>query len=133
MTFSKLTDYFEKLEKTSSRLSLIDILADLYSKLKPEEVPLVTYLIQGRVATFYEPVEMGMAEKSVATAIARAYDTSREQVLKDYGKAGDLGKVAEQLSGKGRSGKLSVKEVFEALRKIADFTGDGTVENKTAA
>src|SRR5258708_33520120 len=100
MTFSKLTDYFEKLEKTSSRLSLIDILADLYSKLKPEEVPLVTYLIQGRVAPFYEPVEIGMAEKSVAAAIARAYGVGREQVLKTYGSLGDLGKVAEQLREK---------------------------------
>src|SRR5258708_4448025 len=48
---------------------------------------------------------------------------------------GDLGKVAQELSSKRKvgSGKLSVRQVFDTLRKIADFTGDGTVENKTAA
>jgi DNA ligase-1 len=76
-----------------------------------------------------------MAEKSVAASIARAYGVEREAVLKTYGKLGDLGKVAEQLSEekKDKSGKQSIKEVFENLRKIADFSGDGTVENKTAA
>src|SRR5258708_762980 len=75
-----------------------------------------------------------MAEKSVAAAIARAYGVGREQVLKTYGSLGDLGKVAEQLREKtnGKSQKLSIKEVFDALRKIADFQGDGTVENKVS-
>ncbi len=113
MTFQKLTEYFEELEKTSSRLALIDILTKLFNELEPSEVPLVSYLIQGRVAPFYEPIEMGMAEKSVAAAIARAYGVERAEVLKTYGKMGDLGKVAESLSKKSKSGKLSVKEVFD--------------------
>src|SRR5258707_641469 len=98
MTFQKLAEYFEELEKTSSRLALIDILAKLFKELEPSEIPMVAYLIQGRVAPFYEPVEIGMAEKSVAAAIARAYGVEREEVLKDYGKLGDLGVVAEKLS-----------------------------------
>src|SRR4051812_20346022 len=100
MTFQRLAEYFEELEKTSSRLSLIDILSKLFNELEPSEVPLVTYLIQGRVAPFYEPVEIGMAEKSVAASIARAYGVERDEVLKTYGSLGDLGKVAEQLSEK---------------------------------
>jgi DNA ligase-1 len=146
MLFKELTEYFEKLEQTSSRLSLIEILAELFGKLHPDEVPMVSYLIQGRVAPFYEPVEMGMAEKSVAASIARADGVDREEVLKLYGKLGDLGKVAEQTSvirlqtsDKTKSDdrrlttddKLTIKYVFEELRKIADFSGDGTVENKT--
>ena len=73
MTFKRLAEYFEKLEETSSRLALIDILSDLFSEVKADEVPMVSYLIQGRVAPFYEPIEMGMAEKSVAGAIAKPY------------------------------------------------------------
>lgn len=132
MTFKVLAEYFEKLEATSSRLSLIDILSDLFSELKAEEVPMVSYLIQGRVAPFYEPIEIGMAEKSVAGAIARAYSVDREEVLNDYGRMGDLGKVAESLNSKSKSheSKLSVKDVFETLKEIAGFSGDGTVEKK---
>ena len=32
MKFSKLAEYFEKLEKTSSRLILIDILSELFKE-----------------------------------------------------------------------------------------------------
>ncbi len=135
MIFEELTEYFERLEKTSSRLSLIDILAELFSKVDKKEVAKVSYLIQGRVAPFYEPIEIGMAEKSVAASIARAYGVERPEVLKMYGKLGDLGLVAMQLSSKGKRirGKLPVTEVFEELRKIASFSGSGTVENKISA
>ncbi len=132
MTFHKLAEYFEKLEETSSRLTLIDILSELFQHASPSEVPLVSYLLQGRVAPFYEPVEIGMAEKNVAASIARTCTISREEVLKDYGQMGDLGKVAQKLC-KRKSGSVSVKEVFDTLRKIADFQGDGTVENKVSA
>ncbi len=133
MTFKELSEYFEKLENTSSRLSLIDILASLFSKVDSSEVGIVSYLIQGRVAPFYEATEIGMAEKSVAAAIARADKVEREEVLKRYGKLGDLGKVAEELAGKRQSQGLSVKQVFEALKEIASYSGEGTVEKKINA
>ncbi|MBI2593608.1 DNA ligase, partial [Candidatus Daviesbacteria bacterium] len=140
MTFKKLAEYFEKLEETSSRLALIDILSDLFSEASSEDVPMISYLLQGRVAPFYEPVEIGMAEKTVAASIARAYGINREEVLKEYGRVGDLGKVAEELKTQNSKRKatvqksnLSIKEVFEELKKIARFSGDGTVENKISS
>src|SRR3989344_9443468 len=132
MTFRKLAEYFERLEETSSRLALIDILTELFSEVEASEIPMVSYLIQGRVAPFYEATEIGMAEKSVASSIARAYGVEREEVLKEYGKVGDLGKGAflkgERVRGKG----LSIKDVFEEILKIARFSGDGTVENRVS-
>lgn len=130
MSFKDLAEYFEKLEETSSRLSLIDILSELYKKVDAKDIAKVSYLIQGRVAPFYEPIEIGMAEKSVAKAIARAYDTPLEEVTKDYGKMGDLGKVALKLGEKHKSKDLSIDEVFDKLTEIANTSGDGTVEKK---
>ncbi|OGE18294.1 DNA ligase [Candidatus Daviesbacteria bacterium RIFCSPHIGHO2_12_FULL_37_11] len=153
MLFSKLSQYFEKLESTSSRLALIDILAELFGEVSKDEVGMVSYLLQGRVAPFYKPIEMGMSEKLVAQAMARAYGVEREEILKDYGKVGDLGKVAENLSGvkrhpersegsqdskktksrdssQARNDKLTVEEVFKTLTEIAKISGDGTVEKK---
>lgn len=129
MQFGKLAEYFEKLEQTSSRLILIDILSELFSDVKPDEVGMVSYLLQGRVAPFYEAVEIGMSEKLVAGAMARAYSVDREQVLKEFGRVGDLGLVAGKLS-KAKDGKLTVAEVFKTLREIADTNGEGTVEKK---
>lgn len=132
MTFAELSQYLEKLEQTSSRLVLIDILSELFSKVSFDEIGHVAYLIQGRVAPFFEPLEMGMSEKLVAASVARAYQTDKEAVLKAYGKAGDLGTVALQLAQSKtpkRSG-ITVNDVFEALRVIAKMSGEGTVEKK---
>ncbi len=135
MTFQRLAMYFERLEETSSRLSLIDILSELFKETEVSEIAMVSYLIQGRVAPFYEPIEIGMAEKSVASSIGRAYGVSREEVLKMYGKFGDLGKVAATLNSKFKiqNSKLSIKDVFEELKKIAGYSGEGTVEKKISS
>lgn len=130
MIFSHLAEYFDKLESTSSRLILIDILSNLFKEVKSDEIAKVIYLIQGRVAPFYESLEIGMAEQTVAASIAAAYGVSKDEVLKDYRNVGDLGKVAEILANQKTPGEITVKEVFETLKKIAETSGAGTVEKK---
>src|SRR3989338_7507708 len=135
MKFSAFADYLEKLEKTSSRLALIDILCELFSRVSAFEIAKVCYLLQGRVAPFYEPLEMGMSEKLVAKAVGRAYDMKPDEVLKLYGKLGDMGLAAQQQSSKFKvqSSKLSVTEIFTTLVQIAKTSGEGTVEKKVSA
>lgn len=135
MTFAKFSQYLEKLEVTSSRLSLIDILAQLFGEVDSSDIAQAVYLIQGRVGPFYEPIEIGMSEKLVASAISRAFNVDREEVLKEYGKVGDLGIVAEKLSQelKVKSQNLEVREIFQTLRQIATTSGEGTVEIKVVA
>ena len=81
MLFSELAIYFEKLESTSSRLALIDILADLFRKSSKEDIEKIIYLTQGRIAPFFEATEIGMAEKQVAGAIATSLGIKRDEVL----------------------------------------------------
>ncbi|HSD98735.1 MAG TPA: ATP-dependent DNA ligase [Patescibacteria group bacterium] len=133
MQFGHLSEYFEKLEKTSSRLSLISILAELFKEVdSPDEIEKICYLVQGRIAPFFEATEIGMADKTVAESIARAYGSSKEEVLKHYAKKGDMGVVAQEFSKEQRakSKELSVDEVFAVLTKIARTSGEGTVEKK---
>lgn len=134
MQFAKLTEYFEQLEQTSSRLKLIEILSDLFKELDPKDVPMVAYLLQGRIAPFYEPIELGMAEKSVASAMARVYKKDREEILKEIDRTGDIGNAAQNLANEAKivSRNVSTKEVFERLQQIARYKGNGTVEKKTA-
>ena len=132
MKFTELAQYFERLEETSSRLTLIDILAGLFKKVSKNEIDKVIYLTQGRIAPFFAPVEIGMADKNVASAIAMAYGSDKETVLKLNSKLGDMGLVAEQLSEKLklRNSKLTIVEVFDILTEIAKTTGEGSVEKK---
>ena len=38
MRFSRLAEYYEKLEATSKRLELVDILSELFKEAKAEEI-----------------------------------------------------------------------------------------------
>jgi DNA ligase-1 len=134
MTFAELASYFDKLEETSSRLSLIDILAELFKKLHKDEIDKVVYLTQGRIAPFFAPTEIGMADKMVAQSIGLAFGITKYDVLSEYDKKGDLGLVAYDLAKhkrhKGKEAELSVSEVFDRLTHIAETSGEGSVEKK---
>ncbi len=134
MQFSDLASYFEKLEKTSSRLSLIDILSQLFKEIQsPQEIEKVIYLVQGRVAPFFEALEIGMAEKTVAQAIAQAYGIEKEHVLIEFDRLGDMGLTVQALAKGLRikdKGSINVIEVVEILTQIAKTSGEGTVEKR---
>jgi len=135
MEFSRLAHTFEELEGTSSRLTLIELLTQLFRAIeRPDEIEQVCYLVQGRVAPFFVALEMGMAEKTVARSIAMAYHTTPEHVLTLYNTLGDMGLVAEQVRKAAGtvSGALSVNDVFEGLKTIAQTAGKGAVEKRIA-
>ena len=132
--FARLAHTFEELEGTSSRLTLIELLTQLFRSIeRPEEIEQVCYLVQGRVAPFFVALEMGMAEKSVARSIALAFHTTPEHVEALYATLGDLGLVAGQVSSEAGSVPtvLSIDEVFLGLRSIAQTAGKGAIEQKS--
>ena len=134
MTFSTLATYFDKLEATSSRLALIDILSELFKSVKTgEQIEKICYLVQGRVAPFFEPIEFGMADKMIAQGLAATYGEEKEAVLKQYGLLGDISLVAYELAKKHSHGSnMSVDQVFVLLNEVAHISGSGSVEQKIA-
>ena len=135
MEFARLAHTFEELEQTSSRLTLIELLTQLFRSIEqPEEIEQVCYLVQGRVAPFFVALEMGMAEKSVTKSLAMASHTTPEQIAALYATLGDLGLVAGQVKSEEGSvpSVLSVEDVFLGLKAIAQTSGKGAVEQKSA-
>ena len=47
MQFGDLAEVFDRLEKTSSRLEMTDILAEFFRSVKPEEIRKTIYLSVG--------------------------------------------------------------------------------------
>ena len=137
LTFSELTSTFEQLEATSSRKQLTSLLAELLAKVDASEIAEVSYLLQGRVAPLYEPVEFGLGERSVEKAVAQAFGKDQADVHQRYGQLGDLGLVVSQLAtevGHTHTGEdRSVRAVFRELRSIADISGSGSAEKKLTA
>ena len=130
MTFSELSGYLDRLESTSSRNELVKTLAELYAKTSSDEIQPLTYLIQGRLVPFFEPIEIGLGEKLVMAAIAQAFATPIDEVAKLFGQVGDLGLLAAKLSAHGSSEALPVTKVHARLMEIAVSAGAGSVEKK---
>jgi DNA ligase-1 len=156
MTFARLAIYFQQIEATSSRLSITGLLAELFKEAGEGEIAQICYLLQGRVAPLYDPVEFGVADKFMIRAIARAYDAAESDVQSAFKETGDLGTTAQTFAAevdggtatrhhtkqqplvsddkrshtKGKS--LSVVAVYDRLRQVADASGPGSQETKVA-
>ncbi len=135
MEFRYVAETFDRLERTSERLEMISILASLFRKADSNNVHMIVYLLQGRVSAPYTGIEIGMGEKLVEEAIARAYGVERYRVEALYKEMGDLGRVAEMLCSSKKqmtlfSEPLTLERVYNNLYKIATVSGEGVVDTK---
>jgi DNA ligase-1 len=130
MKFATLVGYFERLEGTTKRLEMLDILSELFRDVEAEEIAPVVYLLEEQLAPPFQGIEIGMAEKLVLRAIARATGATESRVLTLYKKLGDPGLVVERVKEAPARGKLTVGSVYARLREIAEQSGEGSVERK---
>ena len=135
MTFEKFSSYLSRLEETTLRNSMVEILAELFKEATPSDISMICYLTQGRVAPLFEAVEFGLADKMMMRAMGEACEVGEDLVTKEYKQLGDLGLVVEKLKIinsklKKSINNLKVQDVFEKLREIADLSGSGSVEKK---
>jgi len=130
MKFGDLAAYLDQLEATSGRNELVRILSEVYKACSVEEIEPITYLIQGRLAPFFEPVEIGLGERLLISAMAMAYGKSKEDVTKSYRQTGDLGLTAQALAPKIRAGTPAVVDVHRRLWEIARTSGEGSLKAK---
>src|SRR3989441_11340835 len=123
MKFAELAANLDLMEATSKRNELVRILSEVYGASVPEELEPITYLIQGRLAPFFEPVEIGLGEKLLITAMAVAYSVPKEDVIKLNRQTGDLGITAQRFAAATPNESPSVVQVHQRLRRIAAAGG----------
>ncbi len=126
----KLFGYFEELEKISSRLAMLDILARMYGELASEEADKATYLLFGNLGPSYRSLEFNMAEKMVMRVMGKAYGISVEFVADKFKNLGDLGLVIGELKVGGRELSENINEIYVELFKLADLRGEGSQDKK---
>ncbi len=126
MRFDEFTAYLERLEATSGRNQLVQILAELYLAASASEMAPITYLIQGRLAPFFEPVEIGLGDRLIVAAAATAYGRPREEIAAASRHLGDLGSAVRALAPQPRHPSPSVVEVHRRLAEIAELSGAGS-------
>ena len=135
MEFSTLAEIFQRMEKTSKRIELTDILVELLKKTPKEILPNVVYLLQGIIRPNFEGVELGIAEKLAIHAISKSSGLSIKKIEDDYREGGDLGLTASNiLKLKTQTTftveKITVERVYDTLFKIAKLEGKGSQDLK---
>jgi DNA ligase-1 len=135
-----VSQFYNRLENTTKRLEMIDILAELFSTLSKtksvETISQIVYLTQGKLyPSWMDKPEIGIAEKMAISAISIALGINTAQVIKAVHKTGDIGKACEGLLNQKRQSSLfetplSVHHVYESLVKIASAQGAGSADFK---
>ncbi len=136
MQFRRLAEYYQKIEDTSSRLKMIEILAEVFREIGDDEVAKAVYMSEGVLAAPFEGVEFGLAAKMAKDAISMATGLQKSEVSSAYKKSGDLGDTAERLRSESKlkrmgSGSYTVGMVYDSMLKIAKTSGKGSKEMKT--
>lgn len=122
MKFLELSQYFQMLENTTSRLEMSNILAHMFSKATNEDIDKMVYLTLGEILPPFKGVQMGVSEKLMMEALSKACGVRASLVETLYKSKGDMGETAFELikwEGKG----LSVKQVYDELLDIATTRG----------
>ncbi len=130
MKFAALAANLDQMEATNSRNELVRILSEVYRACSVDELEPITYLIQGRLAPFFEPVEIGLGERLLITAIAAAYSVPKEEVTRLNRQTGDLGITAQRLATASPKKSPSVVETRRRLCAIAAAGGSGSQQEK---
>ena len=135
MEFSIIAEIFEKMEKTSKRTELTEILVELLQKTPKKIIPIIVYLLQGVIRPNFEGVELGIAEKLAIHAISKSSGLSIKKIEDDYREGGDLGLTASNiLKLKTQTTftveKITVERVYDTLFKIAKLEGKGSQDLK---
>lgn len=129
---------FEKIESESSRLRMIEILANFFRSvilMSPSDLVACVYLSLNQLAPAYEGLELGIGEQLLMTVISQSTGRTLKQVKDDSKNTGDLGIVAEQSKSKQNTliapKPLTVDGVFVKLREIARMSGHSVSLIKT--
>ena len=137
MDYAVIADAYEKIEATTKRLEMTDLLVELLKKTPKGIIARAVYLTQGKLYPDFMGIEMGVAEKLAIKALARASGQSESAILPELQKSGDIGQTAQTMLSKRKQSTfftrtLTVEQVYETLDKLAKTSGSGAVDTKMA-
>ena len=106
MNYAEIADAYEKIEATTKRLEMTDLLVALLKATPKNLLDKVVYLTQGKLYPDFEGIEIGVAERSAIKALARASGRKESEIETDLKKSGDIGETAQSFLVKRRQSML---------------------------
>lgn len=135
MRYDVIADAYEKIEATTKRLEMTDLLVELLKSTPKEVIDKVAYLTQGRIYPDFTGIEIGVAERLAIQALTRASGRKESEIEEDLKKTGDIGETTQKFMNNKRQvtffqQPLTVQKVYETFDKMAKASGSGTVDLK---
>ena len=128
MKFAQITDYLNRIEATTKRLEITDILVELLKNTPIEILSKTVYLIQGKIRPNFDGVELGIAEKLAIKSISKSSGITIKKIEDDNVIGGDLGVTAANILKQKTqttfsAESITLERVYDTLLKIAKLEG----------
>ncbi|MBR6038229.1 MAG: ATP-dependent DNA ligase [Candidatus Methanomethylophilaceae archaeon] len=135
MLYSELSETFDRLESTGSRLEMTSILAEFLRRVDRKDLRNVVYLCQGKLHPDFYPQVLGMADKLVLKAISFTAGVQEQRTEELWVETGDPGTVAERLIANKKqmtlfSEDLTLDRVVKGLLAIEGSDGKDSQDKK---
>jgi DNA ligase-1 len=137
LQYAVIADAYEKIESTTKRLEMTDLLVGLLKNTSRDVIDKVVYLTQGKLYPDFAGIEIGVAERLAIKALSRASGVKESEIEESIKKTGDIGETAQAIMSSRRQAtffqkSLTVQRVYETLDKMAKTSGAGAVDSKMA-
>jgi len=137
LRYLTIADAYEKIEATTKRLEMTDLLVGLLKNTSKDVIDKVVYLTQGKLHPDFAGIEIGVAEKLAIKALSRASGVKESEIEESIKKTGDIGETAQAIMSSRKQAtffqkSLTVQRVYETLDKMAKTSGAGAVDSKMA-
>ncbi|KAF2263485.1 ATP-dependent DNA ligase [Lojkania enalia] len=137
-TYALLTRCFMLVNSTTSRIKIVDTLVNFLRAIiegDPESLLPAVWLATNAISPPYIDLELGLGGSAISKALKKVYGLDNTGLKTLYNKYGDAGDVAFEAKKRQsftlrKPMPLTIKSVFESLKKIANSKGHGSVETK---
>jgi DNA ligase-1 len=135
LRYAIIAETYEKIEATTKRLEMTDLLVDLLRNTPIETIDKVAYLTMGKIYPDFVGIEIGVAEKLAAKALAKATGRRESEIEGELKKTGDIGETSQKFISSKKQitffrQPLTVEKVYETFDKMAKTSGSGAVDLK---
>jgi DNA ligase-1 len=133
-SFKQLCKLFEKLENTAGRLDMTSLMGEFLKQCSLDDIQVISYLVQGRIAPQFVNSEFNYSEKSLINLLVQYFNDKSvninvSNIRQDTGDIGDtVFEVSDELIQRRKT--RSIEKVYKILWDIVNISGSGSVERK---
>lgn len=153
--FSEFTDLCIKIESIPGSLEMTDVFSEFLKNVDDDELAVSCYMVMGEIFPAWTGKKLGLGPNLLYSALSKAAGISLDNIKALLRETGDVGETTYRAlcddkksqstfssffdSGSddenggdacGTKGKLTVREVYDRLKEIADSSGKGAQSQK---